>query len=364
MKLRLLASVLSVLTFSAQAAAPGHYSVTSLGGMTGLDLNNHGQVVGYLWDSASAQSQAAMYNGGVVSSIAAATGQSIANGINDAGQISGNFGQYGGTGFLYAAGSFTAFSNLETVGIDNNGNVAGTTYEQVPWGNPIAYAGLYSNGQITQVGLGGEYMHPLGISKGGTMYGFGSTASDHMNPFTYNAGVTTNYSSVIGGPAFIGAANEQNQVLGTSMGSSGEHFIYSKGALEYLPAGVGFYGINNSGWAVGGQQDVDTLGWVKGLLRVDGVSYDLNSLIDPASGWTITSANVINENNQILAEGCNASGCQSVLLSLTGGGSPSGSPLAGSPVAAVPEPETYGMMLLGMAAIGVAARRRRKQAAK
>lgn len=362
MKLRLLASILSVLTFSAHAAAPGQYSVTSLGALTGLDLNNKGQVAGYI--SGSGGQQAAVYKSGAVSTVAGATGTSFANGINDAGQISGNFGDYAEQGFLYSSGSLTAIANFEARGIDNKGNVAGILTQQLPFGAYSTTSSLYANGQTTDVSLGGQFMRTIGISKGGTMFGFGNPAdSGASNPFTYRNGVLTDYSNVFGSPAFVGAANDHNQLLGTDMASL-SHFIYSNGVVEYLPGGVGYYGINNSGWAVGAQQDTNDLSFLKGLLLVDGVSYDLNSLVDPGAGWNITGASVINENNQILAQGCNATGCGSLLLSPLTAGSPAGSPVSG-PVAAVPEPETYGMMLLGMAAIGVAARRRRrKQAAK
>lgn len=361
MKLRLLASILSVLTFSAQAAAPGQYSVTSLGSLVGLDMNNHGQVAGYTLGSGS--QQAAIYNGGIVSAIAGTTGISFANGINDAGQISGNFGEYADRGFLYSSGSLTAIAGFEAYGIDNQGNVAGIAGHSTEFGGYTSTSSLYANGQMTDVSLGGQFMRTIGISKGGTMYGFGNPPdSGAMNPFTYRNGVLTNYSNVLGDSAFIGAANDHNQLLGTDV-SSLTHFIYSNGVVEYLPTGVGYGSINNSGWAVGGLQDTTDYSYLKGLLLVDGVSYDLNSLIDPASGWNITSASVINENNQILAQGCNATGCGSLLLSPLAAGSPVAFPIAG-PVAAVPEPETYGMMLMGMAAIGVAARRRRKQAAK
>ena len=361
MKLRLLASILSVLAFSAQAAAPGQYSVTSLGSLVGLDMNNHGQVAGYT--VASGSQQAAIYNGGVVSAIAGTTGISFANGINDAGQISGNFGDSADRGFLYSSGSLTAIAGFEAYGIDNQGNVAGILTHAGPFGIYTTTSSLYANGQTTDVSLGGQFMRTIGISKGGTMYGFGNPPdSGAMNPFTYRNGVLTNYSNVFGESALVAAANDHNQLLGTDVASL-SHFIYSNGVVEYLPSGVGYDSINNSGWAVGGLQDMTDYSFLKGLLLVDGVSYDLNSLIDPASGWNITSASVINENNQILAQGCNASGCGSLLLSPLAVGSPAASPLAG-PVAAVPEPETYGMMLLGMAAIGVAARRRRKQAAE
>ncbi|HEX8403768.1 MAG TPA: hypothetical protein VF670_04070, partial [Duganella sp.] len=46
---------------------------------------------------------------------------------------------------------------------------------------------------------------------------------------------------------------------------------------------------------------------------------DLNSLIDPASGWTIPEAWDINNRGQIVAFGCRTEGCTTLLLTPAGG---------------------------------------------
>lgn len=67
---------------------------------------------------------------------------------------------------------------------------------------------------------------------------------------------------------------------------------------------------------------------------------DLNTLIDPASGWTLFDARDINDAGQIVGTGT-ISGTQHAFL-----------------LTPVPEPETYAMLLAGLAVIGVSARRK------
>ena len=64
----------------------------------------------------------------------------------------------------------------------------------------------------------------------------------------------------------------------------------------------------------------DTLEPGHGFVYSDGVMRDLNSLIDPASGWTIQNAWDINDRRQILAFGCRAGDCTALLLSPAGAG--------------------------------------------
>ena len=346
MKLRLLAALLGVVTMTAQAAAPGPYSAVYIGAMQAVGMNNLGQVVG-VFTSGANQYQAALYNGSALSTLAGVTGTSYATGINDAGQISGTYSD-SDIGFLYSGGVVTNLPIWRATGIDNQGNVAGVADRP-----NVPYAGdavIYNNGVTSSVNLGGPTTFALGITKGGTLFGTGNLPdSAALTPFTSKNGVTTSYENVFTDPTtFLASANDNNQFVGMEVGS-GRSFLYSGGVVDYAAAGTFMASINNAGWIVGGEQDLDTQAIVKGLLWIDGVSYDINSLVDPAAGWTFTGAKLINDKNQIVAEGCNAAGCGSVLLS--------------PQVAAVPEPETYGMMLIGIGAIGFAARRRRKPAA-
>jgi probable HAF family extracellular repeat protein len=100
-------------------------------------------------------------------------------------------------------------------------------------------------------------------------------------------------------------------------------------------------GINSAGQIVGSSE------WSIGqdyhaFLYANHQMVDLNSLIDPASGWRLTSANDINDAQQILATACRMNECSPVRLDL---------------ISAVPEPKVWGMLLAGLVLMG--SRRRR-----
>ena len=78
----------------------------------------------------------------------------------------------------------------------------------------------------------------------------------------------------------------------------------------------------------------------------DGAAFDLNALIDPASGWTLAEARDVNASGQIVGYGTLNGQTRGFLL---------------SPIAAVPEPGTTG--LLSLVAGGCVARRARRRRA-
>jgi len=106
----------------------------------------------------------------------------------------------------------------------------------------------------------------------------------------------------------------------------------------------------DNGEATGINASGQVVGWFctgggnsRAFLYSDGVMTNLNSLIDPLSGWTISSAQDINNSGQIAATGCNTTGnCRVLLLS------------------PVPEPETYLMMLAGLGLLGMKLRRQNR----
>jgi probable HAF family extracellular repeat protein len=100
-------------------------------------------------------------------------------------------------------------------------------------------------------------------------------------------------------------------------------------------------GVNDRGQVVGYSYLAGDASF-NAFLYSAGTLYDLNSLLEPGFATTLNYAYGINNNGQIVANGNNG---HAYLL---------------NPIAApVPEPETYAMMMLGMAMVGVVTRRRR-----
>jgi probable HAF family extracellular repeat protein len=154
------------------------------------------------------------------------------------------------------------------------------------------------------------------------------------------------------------AVSDTGLIVGSSMVSTGylHAFLYDDAMRDLGTLGgtvSAAYGINSLGHAIG--LSFDGQGRQRAFVWHDGVMYDLNSLIDPASGWTLEAAYGINELGQIVGTGRNGAKHSAFVLDWHGGSSddPAG--------AAVPEPGT-GLLSAGAACVlaMVAALRRRR----
>ncbi|NHZ34710.1 PEP-CTERM sorting domain-containing protein [Massilia rubra] len=345
-----------LLSAAATAAAVPSYTVTVLpDGMAPAGINNAGQIVGtrnehaYLWSSAGGVDLGTL--GGASSTGAA---------LNRFGEVTGGALTASGEehAFIYSHGVMT---DLGTVGggtlargtaINDLGQIAGDFHAPATgWG---AFVRL--DGQLRDIGnLGGASTWASGINNAGRVVGSWLAQGDFHPPqsaYIYENGVMSalNYSS--SGISSANAVNQAGQITGTDWHGPEAAYLYTNGMTQVLGSmyGLAAWGtaLNNRGEVVGnlgGPLQVPFFGFI----YANGAMSDLNTLIDPALGWTVTSAAGINDLGQIAAWGCHDSGeCGGLLLQLA------------SPV---PEPRATAMLLAGLALLGLAWRSRKFSAA-
>jgi probable HAF family extracellular repeat protein len=353
-------------------------------------LNNLGQVVGYMPPAPNwQQGYGFVYNGapggnGSVTPLGGSTSPvdypAIRNSqplyINDSGQIIGNNTTPASAGsyYLYSNGQETAlpyapamFNNAGQVisgsfTVDSNGNVSPILYN-LTTGTQINVPEMPGATQTWAVASNGS-----GQVAGNTQY-----PTIQGGGFFYSNGTITSLGTLGGTSTTVIAMNSSGQVTGTSSltGDLIAHaFLYSNGKLNDLGALPGFQttiatGINDQGQVVGWATNPGSSGNdMAGFLYKNGVMTNLNSLIDPKSGWTILAAESINDLGQILATGYNPS-----LLGVNGSGegyvllTPSDLAAPGDPAYVTIVPEPSSLAVFGMIAAGLVLRLRRKKAA-
>lgn len=340
------------------AAADPRYAVTVVAGADSRasDINNQGQVVGSLYTGSAYRGF--VYAGSVLTELGTFGGaNSSASGINDLGQVVGSAdGADGyGHGFIYSGGAMNAMSGgtyLQPYGINNSGAITGTMFAGDP-APSSQRAFIWSSGSVTDLGTlsYGDNSRGFAINNHGDVVGAAANMVEGApnfpeDPFVYRNGVMTGLGN-LGGPwSAATSINDQGQVVGylgvdSFPGNPGDiyprsAFLYENGQMHMLE-GVPMEwssvanDINNLGQIVGYTGGADG-GF--SFVYDKGEVVDLNTLIDPASGWTITSANAINDVQQIAANACRAGICQAVRLDL---------------VSAVPEPPVFALLAAGLA---------------
>lgn len=358
------AALLVAGIFASQTASAWQYTVTDLDmpGSTysfAYGVNNSGQVTGNTRPGFPPP-QAFLYSNGSMTQLGTLGGAtSFGHGISDAGQVVGYTETLMGTrAFLYSNGAMTSLGTLggtASVGFGVN-NLGQATGYSLTSGDASSYAFLYSNGTMTNLGaLGGTGSIGYGINDAGQVTGLayiGGNVAYHA--FVSNNGSMADLGTLDGHNYSEGQAiNGSGQVAGTSCVTSGGNcraFLYDNGTMLNLGAlgGLASFGngLNSAGQVVGSilvGTDYRDRAIHNAFLYSGGEMVDLNTLIDPSAGWTLSVATDINDSGQIVGWGT----------------SPDGGVYHAFLLTPVPEPEIYAMMLVGLGLVGVAVRRRR-----
>jgi probable HAF family extracellular repeat protein len=245
-----------------------------VGGLSGKSdawgINNFGQVVGYSNLSGTAHAflydTDANYNGGLGTHLpVSGYSNETANAINDAGAVVGYATKTGAqTAFLYSGGTTKVIPGADVTksaanSINNNGLVTGYTAVS---GNNRSFIYNSADNAFTTLGtLGGLASSGTDINDSGAVIGYSNLVNGVQHAFLYNGGTMIDLGA-LGSAANTSQANAINNA-GTIVGASNGHaFVYSNGNMV-----------------------------------------DLNTLIDPAPGFTLTSATSINNLGQIVGLG-------------------------------------------------------------
>jgi probable HAF family extracellular repeat protein len=325
------------VTISASAHAAIQYNVVNLGTLggstsTAYAINNSGTVVGS--SSTGSATHPFVYSSGSISDLLPTASSGTAYGINNNGQIVGsavfNAGQKTHA-FAYNGGTTTDIGqslssgnvNSLALGINNSGIIVGTSNAAIidgKTGNPFIYNGSTFTFP-TALGFASASATGFLASINNNGQAAGTSDNVFINPgnryraVSYSGSGTTltdlgGVSNDIDSSAF--AINSSGQIAGakweTNSGPTEDAVIWNGGVPTLIPAinpspisrhDIA-YAIDTTGVAVGVD---DTTGANHAFIYSGGTTTDLNSLINPSSGWLLSSAVGINDQGDIVGNG-------------------------------------------------------------
>ena len=310
------------------------YKIIDLGVLSGgansyaLDINNSGQVVGY---SGTANGwHATLWSNGNAIDLSGINSQSEARSINDDGKIVGinTIFTNGPTtsavlwtnGTMIDLGSFGGIDS-ESFGINNLGQVVGSSnYRVTDYSYPNS-AFVYANGSMKKLGINGYASVAYSINDLGIAVG-------QLNGVAVVFDTITNSVEYLGSGVAIRINNFGQILVNNSLLSSDKITYFDKGVAT---------DINNVGQVVG-YDDKSGL-YDRAIIYNNGISTYLDSLIYPNSGWALREAFAINDSGQIVGDGLINGQVHAFLLS------PDMQP--------IPEPTTILLFLCGLSCIVV-----------
>jgi len=299
------------------------YSVTPLAGDADSQvnaLNNAGQVALSVRAEGGTQGYAGNVDALAPMDALPKHHASLAYGLNDLGQAAGASFNIPGharaflwDGATHKIGSLPGYPYSEARGINSAGQIAGFSEtghadRRRAW---ISRAFLHKPGEaLTDLGtLGGPYSAAYAVNALGTVVGKADTEQmGATHAFAWADGQMTDLGTLGGANSVAYAVSDAGTIAGASdVDDTGTRhaFLYAGDQMQDLAplpgmTGSAAYALNASGQVVGTSQ---TSSLKHATLWQNGPPTDLNSLLPPNSGWTLTEARAINDHGQIAGLG-------------------------------------------------------------
>ena len=315
----------ALLAAAPASAATTAYTMTDLGNLgggvsQGFGINASGEVVGRSWLNKVfsfkcgrhichfTQNDPFSWSAGKMTDLGTlgAMTESEATAVNSAGDVVGGSNR---EAILVQNGTMTDLGPGEATGINSSGQIVGYSTQgafTISNGTRTTLPGLSSANPISSA---------AGINDNNQIVGASDNASGWSQAVMWSNGTVTDLGTLGGPQSAAYAINNNGQVTGWAQTSSDatDLFLWSNGTMTDLgtfgqdPVGEA---INDHGVIVG-QSDNGAWIWSGGVFQ------NLNNLIPPGSGFTLTDAPAINDNGQIVATGTSNTSGQTHAFLLT-----------------------------------------------
>jgi probable HAF family extracellular repeat protein len=228
---------------------------------TALGVNDRDDVVGF--SNTPTEAHAFLYHAGAITDLGTLGGGfSLANDVNDAGQVVGTSfdATFRTLPFLYDHGQMRSLGfDGVAAAINASGQIAGLFFVHPPSADPL-HAFLFTGGERLDLGTlpGGAESGAEDVNNAGEVVGWSRSATSDERAFLYTGGVMHDLGTLGGSTSHAYAINDLGQVVGTSRDARGfpQAFVWSGGVMRNLndlvpPIPGGFLwdarGINNRG---------------------------------------------------------------------------------------------------------------------